>query len=619
MAAFSLAVPWRPLAKGVRFSFRGGQRHVHDKDNIRESNSMGSSRIKQFSVKKYRSLMDIKIAIDEAHPVVICGENNIGKTNFLRAMNLFFNHIHQEDLFDPERDIPNHIYYGSRGSGARTELSARIQEDDQVSDVLVIFDSDGTITYSINGNASSDEEAREILGKFQFIFIESHNVNLPVLISEILERDGLLRLDAKRAKQKQPMAVLEKFIELSQKAIADIEKGINECFAELTDFDGVLKGKRISIRFAEFERLRDAVKNMTSITLFDGNSHGVASKGGGAQRAIFISLMQYIAKHSKRNVVWGIDEPEAFLQPRLQKKVASTFEGIAFDQKQSVIITTHSQHFINLSRLDSTHLFKGDSSPKQYKRRPGRTYFEIDTKPVACSSAFEKAVMIKKHLGISNNDGWELLPFNILVEGEEDKKYLQTLFDLQDIPSHNIVWSGGASKIGAYLQYYNAIARDLPYKPRIICVFDNDDEGREQSKKVKPLSYGYLDVSLLDLIRYDGARRKDFPGADWEIEDFLPPSVVVEAVNQILREDGYKPIKKDQVRARGLAAHKNKQILAYLEECARHVNHDREPISLDNEGRKKQVCMYACSNISKGKSEIVLSDAQIAFLRELSL
>lgn len=59
-----------------------------------------------------------------------------------------------------------------------------------------------------------------ILNNFRFIFIESHNVNLPSLIATILEKDGLLSLDTKRTKQSAPLNKLKEFIELSQKAIS---------------------------------------------------------------------------------------------------------------------------------------------------------------------------------------------------------------------------------------------------------------------------------------------------------------------------------------------------------------------------------------------------------------
>ena len=60
--------------------------------------------LKKFQVKRYRSLMDATIDIFLDEKIVICGENNIGKTNFLRAMNVFFNHYKQE-LYNLKEDI----------------------------------------------------------------------------------------------------------------------------------------------------------------------------------------------------------------------------------------------------------------------------------------------------------------------------------------------------------------------------------------------------------------------------------------------------------------------------------------------------------------------------------
>ncbi|MGN6983256.1 ATP-dependent nuclease, partial [Neisseria sp. P0009.S007] len=88
-----------------------------------------------------------------------------------------------------------------------------------------------------------------------------------------------------------------------------------------------------------------------------------------------------------------------------------------------------------------------------YERRPGKIFYEINTQNIAFTSTSEKIKAIKEHLGINNNDGWELLPFNVLVEGEEDKKYLEKLMEAVDIEIPNIICAGGATKIAGYLQY----------------------------------------------------------------------------------------------------------------------------------------------------------------------
>ena len=73
---------------------------------------MSKLTFKEFEVKNYRSLLDVKILIRNDAPVVVCGENNIGKTNLLRALNLFFNHT-KSNLFIASLDIPHHIFWNS--------------------------------------------------------------------------------------------------------------------------------------------------------------------------------------------------------------------------------------------------------------------------------------------------------------------------------------------------------------------------------------------------------------------------------------------------------------------------------------------------------------------------
>ncbi|MGL6342073.1 MAG: ATP-dependent nuclease, partial [Waterburya sp.] len=470
--------------------------------------------------------------------------------------------------------------------------------------------------YKVDNETSDENEVANVLNNFSFIFIESHNVNLPSIIATILEKDGLLSLDTKRTKQSAPLKKLKEFIELSQKAISDIEREINICFESLTDFDGVLKGKQVKIHFAEFEKLRDVVKTMTEITLFDSNALGVSSKGSGAQRALFLALMQYISNNSKQNVIWGVDEPEAFLQPKLQKKVASVISEITQKESQQIVLTTHSQHFIDLRELTHTHLFQGKEEPRVYKRQPGKKFMEMNTSPVLQVSPSEKASLIKDHLGIDFNDGWKLMPLNILVEGEEDKIYLEALFKLSDFHSPNITWAGGASKIGGYLQFYNDMAEDLNYKPKVLCLFDNDKEGIEQARKVKPKSIPKLESKVLFVPRYDGATTSvDTKHVDeWEIEDFMPPELIIKAVNSILKKHNYKSIRKNQIDNRSKKANISKGILKYAEECSAANNPDKSSFLIDSDSRKKQICQKVCQLLEGEKWKL---DFQFDFLSDL--
>ncbi len=109
--------------------------------------------ITAFQVKRFRSLIDLKVEFNKELPTIICGEKNIGKTNFLRALNVFFNHFYEyEEIYDPKYDIPHHIYEGSRGGRANTELTGFFKDGNVAVTLKITLRIDGNIEYKKNGN-----------------------------------------------------------------------------------------------------------------------------------------------------------------------------------------------------------------------------------------------------------------------------------------------------------------------------------------------------------------------------------------------------------------------------------------------------------------------------------
>ncbi|MGJ0149568.1 ATP-dependent nuclease [Campylobacter lari] len=573
---------------------------------------MDKYRFVKFQVKYFRSLLDITLNIDNANINTICGENNIGKTNFLRALNLFFNHSNGVE-YNQNEDRPYHIQKGS-GGGRKTELIGYFTKNNATHILKIEFHRD-KIVYVLNKEVVDWKAAKDIIESFKLLFIEASNVNMPSVITTILENDALLALDNKRKKQSEPLKTLRNFIEQSKKAIEDIEKDINAYLKQMLDFDSTLKDREIKIRFAEFEKLRDVVKTMTSITLDDGNDHLMDHKGSGAQRIVLLSLMQYIADKITTDIIWAIDEPEAFLQPKLQKKVMEIFKNIAKEKKQSIIMTTHSQYFVDFNNLNNTHLFELRKNEKTYKHKKAKIFQEINTSPVSIGTTFEKLSAIKKHLGVETNDNWDIMPYNILVEGEEDKKYLQMLLEILDLPMPNIIHSGGASKIAGFLEYFNNQCSDTSFKPYFICIFDNDSEGRTQYDKIsKNNRYPNIKLDIKKLKRYGESIQGNVD--TWEIEDFMPVKIIVEAVNAILKRRRYNTIRNSQINSRKKPAYKNMSILTYLERCIADRNENQERFILNTESIKKGICQNAFMAREKYTKDD-LEDYHIDFMKEL--
>jgi predicted ATP-dependent endonuclease of OLD family len=257
-------------------------------------------KIIEFDIKNYRSISKIRIIPSNGNFLTICGSNNVGKTNFLRALNLFFNPL--LDNFNANDDIPYHIVEGSRGQGYVTTLKAKIK-DLNTNDIYTITqkytERKGIKKLELiglkNKDILSNKDIISFLEKnFKVFFIEASNVNIPKLVSEIVNEEILpLGLDKRRGKtQKESLTKLNGFIAQSKIAVAQIESQLTKIFRDLLeDVDSIDSNNwKLQIKFPEYLNLREAISNMIDFTLFDTNERKLETKGSGIQRTVLLSL-----------------------------------------------------------------------------------------------------------------------------------------------------------------------------------------------------------------------------------------------------------------------------------------------------------------------------------------
>ena len=187
-------------------------------------------RIEKIKIKNFRSIFNLKLQIlPSSNIVIICGANNVGKTNFLRALDLFFSL--DENKFNPEIDIPYHIVKGSRGSGYKTKISVSfrdLQSDDviQIERIFTEKKNQGKV-FSFKGKKGeedlSEEDVKKFLENFRFLLLESSNINIPKLLSQIV-KDEVLPLGLARMNklQKEALDKLKEFIDISGKTVSVI-------------------------------------------------------------------------------------------------------------------------------------------------------------------------------------------------------------------------------------------------------------------------------------------------------------------------------------------------------------------------------------------------------------
>ncbi|MDD3775365.1 MAG: AAA family ATPase [Sulfurovaceae bacterium] len=87
---------------------------------------MNKLMITNIKIANFRSIINLDIKIDEKNGFVsFCGANNVGKTNILNALSLFFDKIE----YIPEKDCPNHKFYGTQGGSYQPKITITFKDN----------------------------------------------------------------------------------------------------------------------------------------------------------------------------------------------------------------------------------------------------------------------------------------------------------------------------------------------------------------------------------------------------------------------------------------------------------------------------------------------------------
>ncbi|UTE76757.1 ATP-dependent endonuclease [Rossellomorea sp. KS-H15a] len=548
-------------------------------------------KISRIVVKRFRSIIDLEINLNvENNYMSLCGENNSGKTNTLRALDIFFN----PDKYIAENDSPYHKIEGTRGGAVFPEILIDF-ETTQKQTIRIIrkFDKRG-LEHTVgikNARAKkierikmTEKEIKEYLDSFSFFFIESINISTPQVINNII--DDIYDLEyAKsqfRGAKKELKDAFDKYVEGLDSILQQLADEINPKFKEYKENWGV--GFDIP---NDIKKFRDLITDDIDFYINDRSNKRIDGKGAGLQRLAHILLhFKIIEKIKNKNVIFLIDEPDVYLHEGLQKKLYRDLKQLG--KHVQTFVTTHSQIFIDTYRLENVYLLELQISSQYFKRRK-RDYSILETKLVNFNEDTGKE-KIREYLGISIEDYEVLQQYNILVEGETDKKYIHELIKYFDYEAPNIIAAHGADKIIGYLEFYDSYYRNIKqksYKPKILVILDNDLKGREVFKKIggtKSGKYKHINVFCMFVPNFLGEITEEKFQPDLQIEDLLYPKVLVFLVNQLLKKKDLKSInEKDVIDKIEKPAHKNKGILYLVENLKNDKNpDDGQTISFTN-------------------------------------
>lgn len=308
--------------------------------------------IKSVQVRKFRSLKSVTKGLDLTSVNIFVGQNDQGKSNILRALNLFFNN--ETDIGSPFRFEDDYCYHANTGKGTINEIridlliAPPIQRFKHAKPLQWTkrWKKDGSIIeerrYVQTGEELSQKDnVSKWLDKIRYRYIpaikgqsyftslmgELHDV-LNEAHAEILSRQG------------------EGFIKGIQNVTEDIT-------LELAQQIGISNTIQVPSNFKLlFSNLDFGVK-------LDGNTYHLKQRGDGIKIRHIPVILKYMSEQErnisrkgyvKPDTIWGFEEPENNLEMRYAFELADSFKK--YSKEIQILITTHSPAFYALDKAD---------------------------------------------------------------------------------------------------------------------------------------------------------------------------------------------------------------------------------------------------------------------------
>jgi putative ATP-dependent endonuclease of the OLD family len=336
-------------------------------------------KIKTIEVKNFKCIGPDPIKLDFSEDIlVLVGENNVGKSSVLKALDIYFsgNKVPPDCFFNKESDR-NHaveisVTFDALSDGDRSHQAVTTNIcDDGTWHLKKIYytDEDGKPKVDhvslVNGeekrhpggfNAISNDLFTN--DKMQKIFVEAVKD-----VGEITTSKGTFGqifnlllsgpLEAHETYQ-DLLSSLEDYQNLfrNRPSLPEIEQAENSISQKLSRI--MTATSSIDVDIPTKEKIIPYPKLLTN----DGRDVDIDPKeqGHGLQRAIIFALLELLAEtNSPVNKEMGpmnlllIEEPEIYMHPQMERKIADTLYEIAASGKAQVTCTTHSPIFIRIA------------------------------------------------------------------------------------------------------------------------------------------------------------------------------------------------------------------------------------------------------------------------------
>lgn len=308
--------------------------------------------IKSIKIKKFRSIKSLTRELNPTHLNILVGQNDKGKSNILRALNLFFNG--ETDIGKKFRFDDDYCYHSNTGKGSKIEIridleihppKSRFKNPEPVI-WTKIWKRDGSVSSAkINIETGDELEPKDNvykwLDKIRYRYVPAIKGQdyFSALMGELHD------------------VLNETHFDILSKQGDDFIKGIQHVTESITtELDNQL-GIRNSIQVPSDFRL--LFSNLDFGTKINDNTYHLKQRGDGVKVRHIPVILKYMSEKEKSisipgyvkpDTIWGFEEPENNLELKFAFELAKTIKEYSRDIQ--IFITTHSPAFYALDTDD---------------------------------------------------------------------------------------------------------------------------------------------------------------------------------------------------------------------------------------------------------------------------
>jgi AAA15 family ATPase/GTPase len=451
--------------------------------------------IKQVEIAYFRSIYKDNLN-NCSGTNIIFGRNDAGKSNVLRALNLFFrNETNPNQAFrferdfsharrseaTPDTDIRKFVYvkiWFTTPANWRASLGNSFWVKKQWS----ITNQDEPKFYSSISQANLQQYLTRFLNKVQFHYIPA-----------IKDRKIFEGLQAEIYK------VISEHAEFSG-SLTNFTEALRNRTEQLTQ--GLLNSLGINSSVSTPRDLTDLFKSLDfEVTSEEGDSYSLTlQRGDGIQVRHIPLILSFLSDHSSKEYhIWGFEEPENSLELASAIEEAKTFLELGKSNNKQIFLTSHSPAFFSLKDEGVSKYFVSktlehagrlNSVVKELlndsTQHPSELMGETPHLPVISGYLIQAHAEIEKTKAQTTALEQELLQRDtsiVFVEGETDAVVFTKAWELFVGGEMPFVFESGegTTKMEALAKNGKVISTLAPGRA-IFALVDNDKEGRELYK-----------------------------------------------------------------------------------------------------------------------------------------